>query len=431
MQLLASLLKDYLAFEGMLRTAQIIRRFSFTEWGGTETVVWNTARGLPALEVQCDILATSACAKPGMEEREGVRIQRFPYIYPWWPMPAWRKETLDKKGGNPYSPGLRRLLQGEEYDLLHIHNSGRLAELTRMVSRQRKIPYCISFHGGFLDIPPEETQKMMEVFRGTLSWGGLTDRLLRRKADTVASADGIICVGANELAHLQELYPDKPVLYLPNGVETERFRTKVDFDWRAHLRLSRQCRLYLCVSRIDYQKNQILLLRMMRRCRDLGEDSHLLLIGPETVAWYGDKLRKFLRQENLQERVTIFPGLPPDDERLTAAYQQADLFLLPSLHEPFGIVALEAWSAGLPVIASAVGGLKHLIKDQHNGMLFQSDDLNSLMEARARLDQPELRAELVVNASKEVETSYTWPVICKRLADFYQLVRERFVPSGD
>lgn len=405
-----------------MKTAQIIRRFSFAEWGGTETVVWNTSRGLPDSGVHCEILATSACSQPGMEEKEGVPIYRFPYLYPWWPMPAWRRETLDKKGGNPFSPGLRRRLQGADYDLLHIHNSGRLAELVHRISRQRKIPYIISFHGGFLDIPTEETQKMLSVLRGTLPWGGCLDRLLRRKADPVAAADGIICVGANELPHLQELYPEKPVLHLPNGVEPGRFRQKTHFDWRTHLQLSSDCPLYLCVSRIDYQKNQLLLLRMLQRQRDLGEKSHLLLIGPVTVDWYAEKLRDFLRREDLQDRVSIFPGMVPDDERLLAAYQQAAVFFLPSLHEPFGIVVLEAWSAGLPVIASAVGGLQHLIRDGQNGLLFTSDDLSSLMKACSRLSVPGMRDRLIANATAEVETSYTWPVICRRLADFYQKV---------
>ena len=163
-----------------MKTAQIIRRFSFSEWGGTETVVWNTARGLPDCGVHCEILATAACSRPGLEEREGVKIHRFPYFYPWWPMPRSRRETLDKKGGNPFSPGLRRQLQTGLYDLLHVHNSGRLAELVRMVSHQRKIPYIISFHGGFLDIPKEEAREMLSVLRGTVPYGGILDRITGR-----------------------------------------------------------------------------------------------------------------------------------------------------------------------------------------------------------------------------------------------------------
>ena len=106
-------------------------------------------------------------------------------------------------------------------------------------------------------------------------------------------AIGMLCGGANDWPHLQELYPGKPVMYLPNGVTPARFRQKSVFDWRRHLKLSPDCPLYLCVSRIDYQKNQLLLLRMMQRKRELGENSHLLLIGPVTVSWYGEKLKEF------------------------------------------------------------------------------------------------------------------------------------------
>ena len=415
--------------ENTLKTAQIIRRFSFLEWGGTETVVWNTVHGLATEGMECEILATAACDRAGQEERDGIRICRFPYFYPYWPMTAARQEVLDKKGGNPFSPALRRHLQTADYDLLHVHNTGRLAELVRMVSKQRKIPYIISFHGGFLDIPVDETRNMLAVLRGTLPYGGLFDRISGRKADVVSSADGILCVGINELEGLQARYPGKPILHLPNGVDPGLFRKKGSYDWREQLQLSSDCRLYLCVSRIDYQKNQLLLLRMMQRQRELGENSHLLLIGPLTVGWYAEQIRQTIAKEHLENRVTLCPGFPPNDERLIAAYQQAEVFFLPSLHEPFGIVVLEAWSAGLPVIASAVGGLKHLVHDGENGLLFKSDDLSSLLAACAKLAEPGVRQQLIRAATKEVNTHYTWTVICQRLAEFYRVVKKQFVLS--
>ena len=70
------------------------------------------------------------------------------------------------------------------------------------------------------------------------------------------------------------------------------------------------------------------------------------------------------------ERVTLIPGLPPGDPRLKAILHEAELFVLPSLHEPFGIVALEAWAAGLPVVAARTGGLKDFIEEGRTGLLF-------------------------------------------------------------
>ena len=113
----------------MLKIAHIVRRFVFEEWGGTETVVWNTALNQRAQGLQPEILATAALAVRGDEVRDGISIRRFPCFYPYFPMPGRDALALDKKGGNPYSLPLFRALKQGNYDIIHIHCGGRLAAL--------------------------------------------------------------------------------------------------------------------------------------------------------------------------------------------------------------------------------------------------------------------------------------------------------------
>ena len=85
-----------------MKVAQVVRRFSFDEWGGTENVVWNSTLALRKLGIESEILATSALSFPGGEVRDGVRIRRFRYFYPYFPLPGKDRLALDKKGGSPY-----------------------------------------------------------------------------------------------------------------------------------------------------------------------------------------------------------------------------------------------------------------------------------------------------------------------------------------
>lgn len=114
------------------------------------------------------------------------------------------------------------------------------------------------------------------------------------------------------------------------------------------------------------------------------------------------------------------PGLGADDERLIAAYQDSDVFIMPSRDETFGIVVLEAWSAGLPVLASAVGGLKQLVRDGENGLLFEPDNLGSLLNAYRTLSRYGLKDKLAANARREAETRYSYNTMSSRLAEFYR-----------
>ncbi|MBQ9777211.1 MAG: glycosyltransferase, partial [Lentisphaeria bacterium] len=110
-----------------MKIAHIVRRFTFSEWGGTESVVWHIAKQQKAQGLQPEILCTAALDKVGMEVVDGITIRRFSYLYPYFPMPEKDRLALDKKGGNPFSPELMKALQKGKFDIFHIHAGGRLA----------------------------------------------------------------------------------------------------------------------------------------------------------------------------------------------------------------------------------------------------------------------------------------------------------------
>ena len=404
-----------------MKVAQVVRRFSFDEWGGTENVVWNSTLALHKLGIESEILATSALSLPGGEVRDGVRIRRFRYFYPYFPLPGKDRLALDKKGGSPYSPSLSRAMAKGGYDLIHIHAGGRIAMLAVAAAHQCRIPCVISLHGGFADVPKQELEEMLAPLRGKFHYGGVLDRLSGLHCNPVREADAVICVGQNEFRLLSPYGAERRVLYLPNGVDIEKFAgTPKARPVREEWNIPAERRLLLCVSRIDYQKNQKMLIPFLKQLTGRGEEVHLLLIGPVTAPWYAEELMALARQCRVADRVTLVPGLAPDDPRLVAAFRGADCFVLPSLHEPFGIVVLEAWAAGLPVLAAKVGGLRRLVQNGYSGLHFEPGIPATLMSAYERIvREPGLRESIVDWARQEVRC-YSWPVIGRELARLYE-----------
>jgi len=410
---------------GDMKVIQILRRIVFEEWGGTETVVWNLSRQLYQKNIDTRIVATQALCSRSEEVVEHIPIRRFPYFYPHFPLNAQQKKALDKKGGNPYSRPLYHYLKDQgDCDILHCHTMQRLANLVRRAARANKIPYIVSFHGGFFDVPKSEIQEMMKPLEHTINYGKFLDVLLQTNR-FLNDADGILCVGYNEYETTRERFPGKLVEYLPNGVDVDKFQRGDGFHFRKKYNIPNDRQVILCLSRIDYQKNQLLLLELLHYLKQSGADTQLLLIGPISSATYYHKIQDTIARYALQEHCTIIPGLQADDPDLVSAYQAADYFILPSIHEPFGIVVLEAWSAGVPVIVSRVGGLQKLVRDQHTGLFFESESSESLIDTFKTLEKDKhLQERLRENAYAEVRNTYTWDIIAERLIDFYNKVIE-------
>ena len=396
-----------------MKIAHVVRRFTFAEWGGTESVVWNIAKQQKAQGLTPEILCTAALDKIGTEVIEGITIRRFPYFYPYFPMPEKDRLALDKKGGNPFSPELMKALQKGNFDIFHIHAGGRLANYTLRLAKKISVPALMSLHGGSCAIPQQEMELMLKPLKHKFSYGGIVDRLCRMRKTPESQADVLLALSREEVEKLKKRYPEKQVELFPNGIlhrelpEAGVFRKKYN--------IPDDKKLLLCISRIDYQKNQKILLELLKKY----DDTHLLLIGPVTAQWYLDEILTEAENADTKKRLTIIPGLPPDSIELLKALKTAYCFILPSRHEPFGIAALEALDAGLPLIASAVGGLRDFLFDGENALLFEDNNVDSLLKAYNRLDS--LR-EQIIAGGRVTAAEYNWQSISAKLTDIYRRI---------
>ncbi len=146
----------------------------------------------------------------------------------------------------------------------------------------------------------------------------------------------------------------------------------------------------------------------------------LRLVGPVTQEDYRAVLEKKAAELGVSDRLELAGALKSGSKELVAEYRGADVFVLPSRHEPFGIVVLEAWAAGTPVAASSVGGLGRLVA-AHPGAAasFSPDDPASLDAAIAyALDNAAQLRTAGLAAAKE----YDWKRLSEKLVAFYRQI---------
>ena len=394
-----------------MKIAHIVRRFTFQEWGGTESVVWHIARQQKAQGLTPEILCTAALDKTGTEVIEGITIRRFPYFYPYFPMPKKDKAALDKKGGSPLAPELLQYLKNGNFDIFHIHAGGRLANYSMRLARRFAIPTVMSLHGGACAVPAEEMALMLKPLQHKFSYGGIIDRFFKMRQAPEKQADVLLALSREEQQKLQTRLPGKRVELFPNGILHRELPQAGEF--RKKYNIPEEKKVILCISRIDYQKNHKILLELVKQ----QSDTHLLLIGPVTAAWYHDEILAAAEMLGVKERLTVIPGLQPDSQELLQALKTAYCFILPSRHEPFGIAALEALDAQVPLIASAVGGLNDFLVDGKNALLFEDNNAASLLEAYDKIEL--LRDDLIANGTMTAQ-EYNWQSIAARLTEIYR-----------
>ncbi len=408
-----------------MRVLQIARRFVADEWGGTETVIAEMSQRLVKMGHDTEVWASSALSQPGDDWVAGVAVKRFGYHYPVLGLDGESRLALDKKGGNLVSwPMMAALVARSNVDIYHLHAIKRLGAQAALAARWRRKPYVVTLHGGYLIIPAEEQLDLARPLIGRLEWGKVIGAVLGSRS-LLKRADAVFCVNPAEVAPLKATLPGTRVEHLPNGVHAEDFENGDGARFRREHGFKNDEILIGCISRIDPQKNQMNLLRAFARLDPLRYNARLLLVGPQTVPAYAAELAARAKTLGLAERVTIQPPLAFGGRELADAYAALDVFALASRHEPFGIVVLEAWSAGTPVVATRVGGLAHLIDDEQDGLLVPENDPAALAAALRRLlDEKQLAARLAEAGHAKVRETYRWEAIVQRLTDVYQDVIE-------
>jgi len=225
-----------------------------------------------------------------------------------------------------------------------------------------------------------------------------------------------------EVTRLFEL-PAAKVDVIPNGVDTGRWQSPATSVRAVRAKWAGDGPMLLYSGRLEYEKGVHTVLDAMRRLRARHPGVRLVVAGRGTQE---AALRAQARRLRLGRSVRFAGWLADAD--LSAMAAAADLALVPSLYEPFGLVALEAAAAGTPVVATDRGGLGEVVRGSRLGLTVPSEDPVALADAVSRLlDDQVLARRIGREARTAVESAYAWPVVARSTAAAYgRAVRDEY-----
>ncbi|HET9912448.1 MAG TPA: glycosyltransferase [Anaerolineales bacterium] len=240
-------------------------------------------------------------------------------------------------------------------------------------------------------------------------------------------ADRVVVATIAELTQLRFLYKadSNKMVVIPPGVDVGHFYPIPPDEAKMYVGLQPDDRMVLYVGRIEPLKGVDTLIEAMHclRWKEV-EPVHLAIIGGEPSAGPREMSAEMARLQKLCDdlcvgQTVVFLG-KRDQDKLPYYYSAAELVVMPSHYESFGMVALEAMACGTPVIASEVGGLAYLVRDGETGFTIPDQEPDTLCEKISwLLNNYELHATMSQRAV-EYAQDYAWEKIAGQIVDVYQ-----------
>jgi glycogen(starch) synthase len=219
----------------------------------------------------------------------------------------------------------------------------------------------------------------------------------------------------DEVRDLFEL-PAEQITVVPNGIDAARWTATARSRARARDRIGGDGPLLVYAGRLVHEKGVQTLLGALRSLRATIPD---LRLGVAGTGWHESELRAQARRLRIARSVEWLGFVP--EEQLPAVLGAADVAVVPSLYEPFGIVALEAAVAGTPLVVAETGGLRDLAAGGIAVASFPAGDVDALARAINRLlADPAGARRSAMRASRTVRRNYAWPGVAARTVQVYE-----------
>jgi D-inositol-3-phosphate glycosyltransferase len=248
------------------------------------------------------------------------------------------------------------------------------------------------------------------------------------------TAESIVATSPQEKDHMRSLVSSQGNIdIIPCGTDIHRFGSVTRAKARQELGIDPESAVILYVGRFDPRKGIETLVRAVGQSQLRGKKDIKLIIGGgsrpgQSDGMERDRLESIVAELGMTD-ITIFPGRL-GDETLHNYYAAADVCVVPSHYEPFGLVAIEAMASGTPVIASDVGGLQFTVVPEQTGLLAPPKDDAAFSKAIDRILSlsPEDKEKMGKAARRRVEQMFSWEGVAAQLGDLYTALMPQTKP---
>jgi glycogen(starch) synthase len=375
--------------------------------GGLARHVRKLAEALVRQGVAVDVLSRSSARVNGggglgEELLAGVRVHRV--REPSWPRDLDRFVEWVEQMNADMLAAAEALAHEHTYDLVHGHD-WLVASASAALADRLDVPYVTTIHAtehgrhqGWVDKPPQSHIHAVECW-------------MARRADAV-----IVCSHYMR-GHVADIFDidERRAVVIPNGVDPSELQPSGDLAALRERFAAPHEKLVLLVGRLVYEKGFQLALDALPGVIATVGNVRFLVAGSGT---HEAELRAQAQRLGLSEDGTFLGWI--GDDVLHSLYRIADLCVVPSIYEPFGLVALEAMASGCPCIVADTGGLREVVPvGERVGLRFNGGDAEHLgvMIERLLVDE-QLRDRLVAEASEHV-LRFDWDDIAHRTRGIY------------
>ena len=372
--------------------------------GGLARHVHKLAEHLAAQDVEVHVLARGLDDSPVEEECGGVLVHRV--REPERPRELGEFVTwVEHMNADMLAAGVE---VGDRYDFDIVHGHDWLVAVAGdHLARRFRCPLVVTIHAteygrhqGWVDSHPQSYIHAVE------------HRMANR-------AEHVVTCSAYMREHVADIYglEEERIAVIPNGIDPAELVPVDDLEALRGRFADPDQRLVLLVGRLVYEKGFQLALEALPGLIERVGNVRYLVAGSGTAE---RELREQASALGLDDHGTFLGWI--GDDVLHSLYRIADLTVVPSIYEPFGLVALEAMASGCPCLVADTGGLREVVPNENVGLRFRSRDPESLGQMAERvLTDPELRERLVAEASEHV-LAFDWGDVASQVAALYREV---------
>jgi len=373
--------------------------------GGLPEIVKNLAYQQSSNKIISHIATTRSKLKRSNLDRHSKSIKIF----------SFKREIFDAV---QFSYGFKKFIDNniDKYALIHIHGVYRFpTAYAGYVAKEKNIPYIISTHGALDPYLYNTSNKSLFLKK---IWEYLIDFPILR------NSNAIHCTSKIEKKKIQQLNLNKSIFVIPIFISDNFLKkNKKNVSFRNKIGLKKKNFIILFLGRINFKKGLDLLIPAFKKVNEKFPNSKLLMVGANSEGYLEKIINPLINKYNVKDQV--FYHKPIFGKKLIACYRDADLFVLPSYSENFGLTIFEAMSQKLPVVVSNQVDLAPVIKKNNIARICKCT-INSVNETiQSAILNKKKSLFMSKKAYKFVNNNYTSIKIVKEINKKYKEIINR------